>query len=103
MNPGRLKFRIRLESPGTTQNAIGETVAGWTHFATVYADIVDISGREYVAAGASQNTANTKITIRHLDGVTNAMRALHGSNTYNVESVLGQDKKSLLLMCTRAA
>ena len=93
--------RITIQSAGATQDANGEIVPGWTDVATVWAGVLDITGREYVAAGATQASAQTKITIRYMPGIVPAMRVVHGTNIYNVESVLGQDRKQLVLMCTR--
>ena len=101
MRAGSMNERVTIQSPGTTQDANGEPVAGWTDFATVWAGVVDITGREYVAAGATQASAQTKITIRYMPGIVPAMQVIHGVNVYNVESVLGQDRKQLVLMCTR--
>ena len=102
MKAGSLNRRVILQSPATGQDANGEPLTGWTNFATVWAGINDLSGREYLAAGGVQNAAQTKIHIRYLVGVVPAMRVLHGSIAYRIESVLGQDKRSLLLMCQRA-
>lgn len=101
MQAGRLNKRITIQSPATGQDATGEPTTGWTDVATVWASIVDVSGREYVAAGGLQNSAQTKITIRYRSGIVPSMRVVHGSDAYNVEAVLGQDKRSLLLMCSR--
>lgn len=101
MRAGRLNKRITIQSPATGQDATGEPTTGWTDVATVGASIVDVSGREYVAAGGLQNSAQTKITIRYRAGIVPSMRVVHGSDAYNVEAVLGQDKRSLLLMCSR--
>ena len=101
MQAGRLNKRVLIQSPATWQDATGEPTTGWTDVATVWASIVDVSGREYVAAGGLQNSAQTKITIRYRSGIVPSMRVVHGSDAYNVEAVLGQDKRSLLLMCSR--
>lgn len=100
---GRLDQRVTLQTPATGQDAAGEPTAGWTDVVTVWASVVDISGREYVAAAGVQNAAQTKIGIRYRAGVVPAMRVLHGATAYNIEAVLGQDKQSLLLMCSRLA
>ena len=97
----RLNKRITIQSPGTTQDAIGQPVEGWVNVDTVWAAVEDISGREFMAAGGTQNKAMTKITIRHLAGVTPAMRITHGTDIYNIVAVLGQDGRTLLLMCER--
>ncbi|HQS59733.1 MAG: hypothetical protein B7Y56_03040 [Gallionellales bacterium 35-53-114] len=100
---GKLNRRIIIQTVGTTQDAIGEPGGDPTTFATVWASVEDLTGREFIAAGGTQNEAQTKIAIRYLAGVLPAMRVLDGSTAYNIESVLGQDKKSLLLMCKRLA
>ena len=101
MQAGRLNRRCTLQQPGTTTDELGQPIPGWTDVATVWASVVDVSGREYVAAGGLQNSAQTKITIRYRSGIVPSMRVVHGSDAYNVEAVLGQDKRSLLLMCSR--
>ena len=103
MQAGRLNTRVLIQSPATGQDATGEPTTGWTDVATVWASIVDVSGREYVAAGGLQNSAQTKITIRYRAGIVPSMRVVHGSDAYNVEAVLGQDRRGLLLMCSRSA
>ena len=101
MRAGRLNKRVTIQSPATGQDATGEPTTGWTDVATVWASIVDVSGREYVAAGGLQNSAQTKITIRYRAGIVPSMRVVHGADTFNIEAVLGQDRRSLLLMCSR--
>ena len=103
MQAGRLNRRCTLQQPGTTTDELGQPIPGWTDVATVWASIVDVSGREYVAAGGLQNSAQTKITIRYRSGIVPSMRVVHGSDAYNVEAVLGQDRRGLLLMCSRSA
>lgn len=106
MRAGRLDKRVTIQSPATGQDAYGEPLNTWTNFVAdgdgkVWASIVDLSGREYVVAAAVQNLVLTKITIRYLAGVAAKMRVVHGARIYNIEEVLGQDKQSLLLMCSR--
>ena len=96
-----LNKRITLQAPATGQDDYGAPLSGWTDVAIVWASIVDISGREFIAAAAVQASAQTKLTIRHRDGVLPAMRVLHGAVIYNIEAVLGQDRRELLLMCSR--
>lgn len=103
MQAGKLNKRITIQSAGLVQDDIGEMVPGWPTFAEVWAEITDISGKEYIAAGAVQNLVQTKIRIRYRAGIVASMRAVHGTDTYKIESVLGQDKRSLLLMCSRIA
>jgi SPP1 family predicted phage head-tail adaptor len=101
MQAGKLNRRVTIEQQSTTQDEYGQPVETWTEVATVWADIRDITGKEFVSAQATQNPVQTKITIRYRAGILPAMRVVHGSDTYNIEAVLGQDRISLLLMCSR--
>ena len=103
MQAGRLNKRVLIQSPATGQDATGEPTTGWTDVATVWASIVDVSGREYVAAGGLQNSAQTKITIRYRSGIVPSMRVVHGATIYGIEAVLEQGRDALLLMCVRLA
>lgn len=109
MRAGRLNQRVLIQAPPTGQDENGEPLTTWIDFVTdtpdhkVWASITDISGREFVAAEAGQNKVQTKIGIRYRAGILPSMRVVHGTDTYNIEAVLGQDKRSLLLMCSRLA
>ena len=102
----RMDKRITLQAPANSKNEIGEDIAGWTNFVTegdgkTWASIVDISGREFIAASAVQTSAQTKITLRYLAGVVPSMRVLYGAAVYNIEAVLDKDRRTRLLMCSR--
>ena len=99
----RLNKRVTIQAQSTAQDEIGQPVQTWATVAEVWAEVADVSGREYIAAGGVQNSANTKITVRHIAGIVPSMRVLAGADAYNIESVLGQDNRTLLLMCRRVA
>lgn len=101
MQAGTLDKRITIQSPVTGQNEYGEPLTGWTDVATVWASVLDITGREFIASAATQNTVETKITIRYINGITTSMRVLWNGAAYNIQAVLGADRCSLLLMCER--
>jgi SPP1 family predicted phage head-tail adaptor len=102
----RLKHRVMVQQRVIQRDEIGGAVPGpgsWQDVVSVRASVLDVSGREYMAAGATQNAAVTKITIRKRSGLEPAMRVLHEDVVYNVEAVLDQDNGTLLLMCSRGA
>lgn len=101
MRAGRLNKRVTIQLNTPTQDSGGGMVDSWGDFATVWAEVKDLSGREFIAAAATNNAVQTKITIRYLAGVLPSMRVVNGSDTYKIESVIGQDGRSLLLMCSR--
>lgn len=97
---GKRKHRIRIQSPASGQDSSGQPNTGWTDVATVWAQVRDISGREFVAGGGLQNSVRTGINIRYRADVAAEMRVLHGAVSYNIEAVLKQDDGSLMLMCS---
>lgn len=101
MRAGALKHRITIQQSIAGQDGYGEPVKSWSDVAAVWADVRDMTGREFLAAQAVQAGVTTKITIRYRPGVTAAMRVLHGADVYNIQAVLGTDRVSLLLMCER--
>jgi SPP1 family predicted phage head-tail adaptor len=106
MQAGKLNKRVTPQSPSSAQDANGELVPGWTNFISgdnpkVSASIKDISGREFVAAGATQNETTTSIVVRYRAGYKKSMRIIYEDDVYNVLEVLGQDKTELTLMCKR--
>jgi SPP1 family predicted phage head-tail adaptor len=104
MNIGRLDKRITIQTLVAAQDAFGAPGAAWTMVATVWAELKDLTGREFLAAAAVQNMVQTKITIRYPGNaiiITPKMRVVHGADIYNIEAVLGQDKVMRVLMCSK--
>jgi len=99
--------RITLQVLASGRDGAGQPIETWANFVTdtpdgmIGAELRDVSGREFVAAGATQNEVLTTITIRYRAGVLPKMRVLHGADIYGVEAVLGQDRRTLALMCSR--
>lgn len=103
----RLNKRVLIQVHAAGQDAAGQPLpAGWGNLLNdgdgkVWAGISDISGREFAAAGATQNKVVSTITIRYRAGIEAKMRILHGGLIYNIEAVLGQDGRTLALMCSK--
>ena len=112
MRAGTLRTRVTIEhlvtgSPDKT--AIGETDAAWATYATVYAHIQPILGREFMAAEAVQSKVDTKIRVRYMPGVTAGitakMRISAGGTIYAIEAAINVDNRNIewLLMCSTGA
>jgi SPP1 family predicted phage head-tail adaptor len=97
-----LDKRITFQSPNLTPDECGQLNGAWVNGSSMFASIIDISGREYVTS-AENNEVTTKIVIRYRPGITPAMRILHGATVYHVEAVLNQFDRFLMLMCKRMA
>lgn len=103
MRSGKLRHRVSIESLVTVVNTTtGATEEQWVVFLTgLPADIVPLSGREFVAAAAKQAEVTARITIRHTPGILPTMRVNHGGTLYGIKAVLPDPtlRRHLALMC----
>lgn len=106
----RLRHRIDIEEvveAADDRNAQSETWATIRSSAEpelIPAEVVPVSGREFLSADALQSGVTTKITIRWRDGIDPiTMRVVHGDLVHNIKAVLPDktDRRALLLMCER--
>lgn len=79
---GRLRHRVTLYEQVNTQNpANGDIITTWQVFvAHVPAEIVAMSARDFIAAGAKQAEVTGRIVIRYMPGVLSSMRAVDDDN-----------------------
>ncbi len=102
-----LNRRVKLQVRSLAVDEYGEQSSAWTDFVTdtvdhmVAASVKDVSGRQFVAAQATQNSVQTTITIRERPGVVAGMRVLHGDDVYDIETVLRVADYRLDLMAKR--
>ena len=108
MTPYELSDRVTLQYRVDGKDSSGAILqAGvWVNFVAagdgkVWARVRDMTGRQFVAAGGTQNEVQTQIEIRHRPGIVAAMRVLHCAEVYDIKTVLDQQGKALLLMCAK--
>lgn len=106
MRAGALRHRVDIEAFGVTLDSEGAQVEDWTSILgsdepLLPAEIVPLSGREFVAAQAVQAGVTTRITIRWRADVKPAMRVVHDADVYNIKAVLPDPtlRRHLTLMC----
>ena len=100
VHPGRLDRLITIEqnTPTTTS---GEPVPAWATFATVYAMKSDQRGREFFDAQQVVAERTTVFRIRWLAGVTELMRIVFDSITYDIKAISEVGRHDALdLFCT---
>jgi SPP1 family predicted phage head-tail adaptor len=99
----RLRHRVDIQNFASVQDSnTGAVTDTWVDvFEDVPAEIMPMSGREFVAAQSIQAGVNTKITIRHVDGVQPRMRVVDGATIYNIKAVLPDPtlRRHITLMC----
>ncbi|MCU5775228.1 phage head closure protein [Winslowiella arboricola] len=89
MQAGKLRHRITLQEKVSFQNPdTGAVTPQWQDIAKVWAEVVALSAREFIAAQASQSEITTRITIRYRAGLTSKHRILFRGQIFNIEGVL---------------
>ena len=99
----KLRHRITLQKQERVLSG-GEYTLDWIDFLVDEPAAVEpLSGKQWVASQATQNSVDTRITIRWRDGIKASMRVIHGSDVYDVKVPLPDtsDRRWLTLMCTR--
>ena len=102
MRSGNLKHKIEIQAFTETQNDYGEVIKGFTTFATVYASIIPLSGKEYFASKSVNAEISHKIECRYVSGVLPSMRIVFGSRVFNIVSALNirEANRTLQIMAT---
>jgi len=95
--------KITIQSPPSGRDSTGQTVKVWNDVRTVWASKDSLIGKEFYAANQTQNSVEVKFRTYFYSGMNNAMRIVHGIDTYEVISVSDPEdlKKELLWYCKR--
>lgn len=103
----RLRHRVDIQAYVTTQDSETGTVEEeWESIldsedVLIAAEIMPLSGREFVAAQTIQAGVTTRITVRWMTGIVPSMRVVHQGEVYNIKAVLpdGTLRRHITLMC----
>lgn len=107
MRAGRLRHRIVIESPTEAVDDFGEPVKSWDPIpgGEVWAEKLDLSGRELYQAQQVSAEVTTQFTIRHRDGVDGRMSIRHDDVFYHIKGA-PQDptgrSEYLTILCARS-
>lgn len=104
MRAGRLREKVTLQTPDTTQNSIGETSGNYTDMGDRRAGIEPLMGKEFYENSGEHSQIDTRIRMRY-DALTSTLkpgdRLAHGSNYYDIQSIQNprERDRELVLMC----
>jgi len=89
MRAGRLRDRVQLEKNVPSEDPVdGAQREEWVHVATVWGELRDLRGREYLAAREIHAAASAQIRIRYRPGLEPLLwRAVVAGAIYNIEHV----------------
>jgi len=98
MDFSKLRHRVTFQKPGgAVKNAMGEDVPVYADFATVWAAVEPLTGREYAEAQKIRADTTYRVTTRYIAGITPEMRIVHRDKTLNIASVLNIGERNVEL------
>ena len=102
MNIGKLRHRVKLQGLTENQDGYGQAVKSYTTYATVWASIEPLQGRELEHAKQISAETNHRVTIRYNSDITVEGRVVFGDRTFEITAVLDTDERNreLVLMCS---
>lgn len=107
MQAGKLRHRIALQRADLIQDPhSGEMVKQWRTVDNVWAEVVPLSAREYLAARATQSETEARVIIRYRADVDSRMRLIHRGEVYAIDGVLadkGSGIQYLTLLVSKGA
>lgn len=87
MEPGRLNRRVELQSATETADTRGGIARTWATYATVWAEVAPLGGRELFYAQQVQSLVTHNIRMRYRTTLTAAHRIKYGTRIFGVLSV----------------
>ena len=87
MHAGELRHRIQLQSYTLSQDAFGAPTKAWSTYATVWASVEPLSGREALIAQQANPELSHLVTIRYNSTVNAATRVLHDYAAQTIEGI----------------
>lgn len=85
---GRLRHTVRIEEFTQSRDSDGYPTEYWSEWATVAAEVVPLSAREFVQSAQVQSQVVARITIRYREGLSATMRIIFRGQVYNIAGVL---------------
>jgi SPP1 family predicted phage head-tail adaptor len=96
---GKRDKRVIIEQKSVTRNSIGEESVTWVTFATRWAAVSPIRGREFFAAEQTMSSVDYRVNLLKPLAVTREMRIKHGAILMDIVSIIDNDNE-LELMCS---
>lgn len=102
LSTGSLSERVTIEQEARTSNGQGGYTTGWSPLATVWAEVIPLSGDEAITAQVERAVARYRVSIRRRDDVTAKHRLIWRGQTLAIKSALPHPKDlrgGLLMIC----
>ena len=102
MRAGSLRDRVGIQRRTTSRDAAGAVLIAWETYATVWAAVEPLSGREAVAMKEVHASANVRVTLRWRKDLRAQDRLLFVTRVFEINGItdVGGRQRWLELACT---
>lgn len=100
MRIGRLRHRIVIEQATETQDGSGFPAPSWATYATRWAAVEPMTGRERFEGAQFESAVDTKFTVRHdslTAAITPKMRISYDSRYFEIDAVINPEERNRTL------
>lgn len=94
MGAGKYNRRIKIQQWAETTDEFGGVIEGWEDYATVWARVEPVSGREYWQAAQVQAEGTIQVTVRtsaKMRAVDPTYRILHDGRVLEITHIIPDD------------
>lgn len=93
---------VALQARVDTVAANGERTGAWQTYASVWADVREVTGREIIASGTEQAQKQVIFFLRYSSAITEQHRVSYSGDDYDIENIreIGR-REGLELRCVR--
>ena len=97
----RLPHVITIQKPVEVEGEHNTPIIEWQNFATIFASVEPIGGREFVLLQNTNSELAVRIKTWYYPGITNSMRVVYGTRIFNIQSAIDvkEQHKEMHLMC----
>lgn len=98
---GRMRYRIEIEDLTKITDIDGFVSEEWLPFATVWADITAVSGKEYLQSAQTLSEITSKIYIRYISRLKTSMRIKYKDRLFNIQTILPDERQGIITIIAK--
>jgi SPP1 family predicted phage head-tail adaptor len=101
-NPGLLDRKLTIQVKTVTRGSAGGVAEAWADLATVWAQLVSTTGREFRASGSLRAETTHAFRIRHRSDLTTQHRIVYGGVAHDIVQIAEEGRRDSMLIQAQA-
>jgi len=95
MRAGKLRHRVQIQQRNSERDEFGQALDTWITLDIVSANIVGLSGREFLSRSGEAADATHRIEMRAWAGLSPSHRIVFGTRIFDVQYVSDIDQRGI--------